>query len=101
MQTNQGCLRVAIALVHLDTVHEGLVVGRNIASDAIQVRAVAPLANQFSSVWVAFREQRNRNKVGSLSQEQREVTQHRDVVLKTFLYSLVVFEGPSVALNGL
>ncbi len=35
----QGCLRVAIAMVHLDKVHEGLMVGRNIAPDAMQVRA--------------------------------------------------------------
>lgn len=41
LQTNQGCLRVAIALVHLDTVHEGLLLGRNIAPDAIQVRNLA------------------------------------------------------------
>eukprot|EP00903_Cladosiphon_okamuranus_P014922 g13817.t2 len=33
----KGCLRVGIALVHLDKVHEGLLVGRNIAPDAIQV----------------------------------------------------------------
>ena len=32
---------MAIALVHLDTVHEGLLVGRNIAPDAVQVRKAA------------------------------------------------------------
>lgn len=33
----QACLRVVIAMVHLDAVHEGLMVGRNIAPDAMQV----------------------------------------------------------------
>ncbi|CAM9319495.1 unnamed protein product [Ectocarpus fasciculatus] len=35
----KGCLRVAIAMVHLDSAHEGLLVGRNIARDVFQVIA--------------------------------------------------------------
>eukprot|EP00752_Nemacystus_decipiens_P007891 g7051.t1 len=42
----KGCLRVAIALVHLDKVHEGLLVGRNIAPDAVQ--ALSPPSSPVS-----------------------------------------------------
>ncbi|CBJ29564.1 conserved unknown protein [Ectocarpus siliculosus] len=35
----KGCLRVAIAMVHLHSAHEGLLVGRNIAQDVFQAAA--------------------------------------------------------------